>query len=65
MFAPKDFEHGELRCGSSALNPVLGRRLVRPDEQGVTGKEITETAELTKWVLDNIQLPRGVKNATQ
>ena len=61
MFASEGFEHGELRYGGSAQNPILGRRIVLPDEQGVTGKTARETAELTDWVLANIQLPPDVR----
>ena len=65
LFASSDFEHGELRYGSSAQNPVLGRRIVLPDEQGATGKIAQETANLADWVLSNIQLPRDVKRQFQ
>jgi len=61
MFAPDDFVHGEMRYGTSAQNPVLGRRIVLPDEQGATGETARETADLTDWVLANIQLPRDVR----
>ena len=61
MFAP-DYDHRDLRCGSSRLNSVLGRRLLRPDEQGVSGKRAEETAELIEWVIENIYLPGSVKN---
>ena len=61
MFAP-DYDHGELRCGSSGLNPVLGRRIMRPAEQGVSGKRAEEAVELIEWVIENIYLPKSVKN---
>lgn len=42
-------------------NPVLGRRIVLPDEQDAAGQTARETADLTDWVLDNIQLPKDVR----
>lgn len=59
IFAP-DYDHGELRCGSSALNPVLGRRILQADEQGATGEHAAEIVDLVDWVLENILLPRQV-----
>ena len=60
MFAP-DYDHGELRCGSSALNPVLGRRILQADEQGASGERAAETVDLIDWVVANIFLPKSVK----
>ncbi|PRY89499.1 hypothetical protein [Donghicola tyrosinivorans] len=57
-----DYDHGELRCGSSALNPVLGRRILLPDEQGATGEQAAETVELADWVIENIALPSSVRS---
>lgn len=61
MFA-QEYDHGELRCGSSALNPVLGRRILQADEQGASGERATETVELIDWVVGNIFLPKAVKD---
>jgi len=61
MLAPESFEHGRMRYGSSAQNPILGRRIVLPDEQNATGETARETADLAYWVLENIQLPRDVR----
>lgn len=61
IFAP-DYNHGDLRCGSSALNPVLGRRILQADEQGATGERAAETVELAHWVIENIALPRSVRD---
>ena len=59
IFAP-NYDHGELLSGSSALNPVLGRRILQADEQGATGEHAAEIVELADWVLENISLPRQV-----
>ncbi|WP_430450075.1 hypothetical protein [Rhodophyticola sp.] len=61
IFAP-DYDHGELRCGSSALNPVLGRRILLADEQGATGDRAAETVELADWIIENIALPLSVRS---
>ena len=61
MFAP-DYDHGELRYGSSALNPVLGRRLLQADEQGASGERAAEVVDLIDWVVANIFLPKSVKD---
>lgn len=61
MFAPNDFEHSGLRYRSSSQNPVLGQLIVRPTERGITGKKAEELANLTDWVINNIQLPRDVQ----
>ncbi|WP_120632599.1 hypothetical protein [Ruegeria sp. EL01] len=61
LFAPDGFEHGETRYGVSSQNPVLGRRIVAQDEQNVSGDTARETADLTDWVLENIQLPKDVR----
>ncbi len=61
MFAP-EYDHGELRCGSSALNPVLGRRILQADEQGASGERAVETVDLIDWVVGNIFLPKAVKD---
>lgn len=58
----RDYEHTELRSGIFALNPVLGRRILQADEQGATGKEASETVDLIDWVVENIFLPRPVKD---
>lgn len=59
MFAP-EYDHGELRSGTSALNPVLGRRILLADEQSASGKRASETVELIDWVIGNILLPKAV-----
>lgn len=41
-FAPADFEHDELRSGSSADNPVLYRRLLVYADNGTQGAEDAE-----------------------
>ncbi|MEO1047396.1 MAG: hypothetical protein AAFW59_03615 [Pseudomonadota bacterium] len=64
IFAP-DYDHGELRCSSSALNPVLGRRILLADEQGATGDRAAETVELADWVIENIALPSSVRSQLQ
>lgn len=61
IFAP-DYDHRELRCGSSALNPVLWRRILLPDEQGASGERAAETRELADWVINNISLPKSVRD---
>jgi hypothetical protein len=61
IFAP-DYDHGELRCGSSTLNPVLGRRILVADEQGAAGARAAETVELADWVIENIALPPSVRS---
>ncbi|MCC0027235.1 hypothetical protein CVM52_06100 [Pseudooceanicola lipolyticus] len=60
IFAP-DYEHGELRCGSSSLNPVLGRRILQADRGGVSGQHAAEIVELVDWVVQNIYLPSSVR----
>lgn len=61
MFA-LEYDHGELRCGSSALNPILGRRILQANEQGASGERAAETIELIDWVIGNIFLPKAIKN---
>ena len=61
IFAP-DYDHGDLRCGSSALNPVLGRRILLADEQDAAGARAAETVELADWVIENIALPPNVRS---
>jgi len=60
IFAP-EFNHGDLRPSSSAQNPVLGRRILLPDEQGVSGARAAETVELIDWVVGNILFPKEVR----
>lgn len=61
IFAP-DYDHGELRCGNFALNPVLGRRILEEDEKGAAGARAAETVELADWVIENIALPPSVRS---
>ena len=61
IFAP-DYDHGDLQCGSSALNPVLGRRILLADEQGATGERAAEVVALANWVIESISLPKSVRD---
>ena len=59
IFAP-DYDHGELRCGTTALNPVLGRHILKADKQGASGQDAAEVVELIDWVVQSISLPSTV-----
>ncbi|MBC6411503.1 MAG: hypothetical protein GDA39_00505 [Hyphomonadaceae bacterium] len=65
MFAPvfaRDFVHDEtISAYMASQNPVLERRIVRPYEEGATGKKAREIACLAGWALDNIKLPPKFK----
>lgn len=61
-FAPAGFDHGELRSGSSADNPVLYRRLLVYADNGTQNAEDAEgLADICDWLIESAQLSPAVK----
>lgn len=61
-FAPADFDHGELRTGSSADNPVLYRRLLVYAENGTqSAEDAAGLADICDWLIEGVQLSPAVK----
>ena len=60
-FAPDDFQHGSLRTGTAAQNPVLGRSILKPLEQAPDSDAAVMAVQICDWVLKNIQLPWEVE----
>ncbi|MER8847479.1 hypothetical protein [Mesorhizobium australicum] len=61
-FAPADYDHGELRSGSSADNPVLYRRLLVYADNGTQYAEDAEgLADICDWLIESVQLSPAVK----
>lgn len=59
-FAPADYPHAPMSGGSSARNPVLGRRVI----DALTSDNVEwvkEGVALADWVLSNIRLPKPVR----
>lgn len=62
-FAPDDYDHGELRNGWSADNPVLYRRIIVHAESGrLRASDAIGLAGVCDWLLANVQLSHDVKN---
>lgn len=59
-FAPPAFAHTALREGSSAVNAVIGRRVLDPLESE-TLSYARDGIELAQWLLDNVALPGSKK----
>ena len=60
-FAPEDFDHGPARGRSAAANPVLSRRILEP-LKGNNQNAAKMASDTCAWVLDNIKLPKDVRN---
>lgn len=57
-FAPDDYPHEPIQGGSSAVNPVIVRRILDPLESS-DASQAAVGIELARWLLDNVQIPRG------
>ena len=57
-FAPKDYPHELMQGGTSALNPVIIRRILEPLESD-DRRWAAEGVEIARWFLANVQLPKG------
>jgi len=60
-FAPGDFSHRDTPSVMAWRSSVIGRLILKPLEQASTGDEAAHAVELCGWVLENILLPREVK----
>ncbi len=63
VFAPDGYDHGldKIKIGTSASNSVLYRRIVAPAQSASCTLQDAEAADLADWVVENISLPKLVK----
>lgn len=60
-FAPEGFQHTPLPEGSSALNPVILRRIIDPLESD-DPSQAAEGIDVANWFLANVKVPKGKPN---
>lgn len=60
-FAGEDFPHDRMEARTAAKNPIIVRYIIEPLKHAPESNAAAMAEELRDWMLDNIQLPEGVK----
>jgi hypothetical protein len=63
-FAPENYQHTDTRGGDSSRTPVLWLRILEPLER-TDPSQVRDGMETTRWLLENVRLPKEVKKQIQ